>query len=62
MSGGWQPGCVGGDRAQGGDEGADGGLEEVETEALEETKTLWADGGPETLKAETKETVMSWRI
>ena len=39
-----------------------GGLEEVETEALEETKTLGADGGPETLKAETKETVMSWRI
>ena len=39
-----------------------GGLEEMETEALEETKTLGADGGPETLKAETKETVMSWRI
>ena len=39
-----------------------GGLEEVETEALEETKTLGADGGPETLKAETKETVMSWKI
>ena len=39
-----------------------GDLEEVETVALEETKTLGADGGPETLKAETKETVMSWRI
>ena len=45
MSGGWQPGCVWGDRAQGGDEGADGGLEEVEAHGDERHAQEDVDGG-----------------
>ena len=45
MSGGWQPGCVGGDRAQGGEEGSDGGLEEVEAHGDERHAQEDVDGG-----------------